>query len=146
VCVGIMSGRFGEHPATSPTIGTKMRRATFVCLILATALPATSEPLAQTPLAQAGIVSSQAASLYKQGHDAQVRNDLPAALGLLDQVITLSPDFFPAYVDRGIVHYKMGQLESAASDLSKAIELGKPDSALRFAWAGPRRQSASPGP
>jgi tetratricopeptide (TPR) repeat protein len=126
--------RIVEHQATSPTIGAKMQRATFACLILATALPATSEPLVQTPLAQAGSVSSQAGSLYKQGHDAQVRNELPAALGLLDQVITLSPDFFPAYVDRGIVHYKMGQLESAVSDLSKAIELGKPNSALRFAY------------
>jgi tetratricopeptide (TPR) repeat protein len=123
-----------EHQATSPTMGAKMQRATFACLILATALSATSEPLAQTPFAQAGSVSSQAGSLYKQGHDAQVRNELPVALGLLDQVITLSPDFFPAYVDRGIVHYKMGQLESAASDLSKAIELGKPNSALRFAY------------
>jgi tetratricopeptide (TPR) repeat protein len=106
----------------------------FVCLILATALPATSAPLAQTPLAQAATVSSRAGSLYKQGHDAQVRNDLPTALGLLDQVITLSSDFFPAYVDRGIVHYKMGQLELAASDLRKAIELGKPNPALRFAY------------
>jgi tetratricopeptide (TPR) repeat protein len=80
------------------------------------------------------MASSPAGSLYIQGHDAQVRDDLPAALGLLDQVTTLSPDFFPAYVDRGIVRYKMGQFESAASDLGKAIELGNANPALRFAY------------
>jgi tetratricopeptide (TPR) repeat protein len=123
----------------TPAFGaTKMWMATFACLILATAIPAPSQPAidqpAGPPLAQAGMASSQAGSLYIQGHDAQVRNDFPAALGLLNQVTTLSPDFYPAYVDRGIVHYKMGQFESAASDLSRAIELGKPSSALRFAY------------
>jgi tetratricopeptide (TPR) repeat protein len=123
----------------SRAFGAKMEIATFACLILTTAIPARfqpaiGQPAGGPPLAQAGMASSRAGSLYIQGHDAQVRNDLPAALGLLDQVSILSPDFFPAYVDRGIVHYKMEQFESAASDLSRAIELGKPSSALRFAY------------
>jgi tetratricopeptide (TPR) repeat protein len=123
----------------TPAFGAIMSTAAFTWLILAMAIPARSQPAigqpaAWPPLAQAGVASSQDGSLYIQGHDAQVRNDLPAALGLLDQAITLSPDFFPAYVDRGIVHYKMGQFESAASDLSKAIELGNANSALRFAY------------
>jgi tetratricopeptide (TPR) repeat protein len=111
----------------TPAFGA-MSMASFACLILATATTARSQPALGQPS------SSQAGSLYIQGHDAQVRNDLPAASSLLDQVIALSPDFFPAYVDRGIVHYKMGQFESATSDLSKAIELGKANSSLRFAY------------
>ena len=37
-------------------------------------------------------------------------------------------------MDRGIVHYKMQQFEAATTDLRRAIELGKPNSALRFAY------------
>jgi tetratricopeptide (TPR) repeat protein len=116
----------------TPAFGA-MSMGTFAWLILATAIPTQSQP-AVGPLTQAGTATSQDGSLYIQAHDAQVRNDLAVALSLLDQVITLSPDFFPAYVDRGIVHYKMGQFESAASDLTKAIEFGKANSALRFAY------------
>jgi tetratricopeptide (TPR) repeat protein len=113
--------------------------ATFECLMLVIAFPARSQGVAIQPgdgvgLAQEGTESPQAKSLYIQGHDAQVRNDLQTALGLLDQVIGLTPHFFPAYVDRGIVHYKMEQFELAASDFSRAIELGKPNATLRFSY------------
>ena len=110
----------------------KLQTATYACLILAGLMTARSQPVIGQPAGPPP--SAQAGSLYVQGHAAQVRNDFPAALRLLDQVITLSPDFFPAYVDRGIVHYKMAQFESAASDLSKAIELGKPPPDLGFAY------------
>jgi tetratricopeptide (TPR) repeat protein len=135
----LKSSRIVEDQAMTPAFGAQMWMAAFSYLILATATPARSQPAIEqpagsAPLPQPGTASSQTGSLYIQGHDAQVRNDLPAALSLLDQVISVSPDYFPAYVDRGIVHYKMGQFESAASDLSKAIELGKVSSTLRFAY------------
>jgi hypothetical protein len=72
----------------SPVFGAKMRIATFACLILTTAIPtrpqrALGQP-ADGPIPP-GMASSPAGSLYIQGHEAEVRDDLPAALGLLDQ-------------------------------------------------------------
>jgi tetratricopeptide (TPR) repeat protein len=116
-----------------------MRAAVFAALTLAVgssarSQPAMAQPAGEPPPAFAGMVSSQAWPLYSQGHDAQARNDLPTALGLLDQAITLSPGFFMAYMDRGVVYFKMGRFDPAAADLSKAIELGRPNPTLRFAY------------
>lgn len=110
----------------------KLQKAAYACLVVAGLMTAGFQPVIGQPAGPPP--SAQAGSLYLQGHDAQVRNDFPLASSLLDQVITLSPDFFPAYVDRGIVHYKMAQFAAAAADFSKAIELGKPNSNLRYAY------------
>lgn len=115
-----------------------MRATACAALLLTLASPALAQsgqvPSPAGPPSVPAGASPEAWSLYRQGHAAQVSGDLQAALGPLDQAIAMSPRFFMAYMDRGVVYFKMKRFEPAAADFSKAIEVGKPDPTLRFAY------------
>jgi len=93
----------------------------------------------------------------------QERPDLPHALGLIEQVLTRSPDQAEYRASRGQIFLRLGRFEEALADLEYALPLvkdnrltrdglakvyralGKPDRAAEF--EGPVRSgSALPGP
>lgn len=56
---------------------------------------------------------------------------LKGEIAELTAVIAASPDYFPAYNDRGIARYRSGDYHGAIEDFSRAIDLA-PDSALSY--------------
>ena len=71
-----------------------------------------------TPL-QRGVALSQ------RGQDA-------AALAAFDEAIRHSPESAPAYANRGVVRARMGDVDGAIADYSRARELGAPAGEVLF--------------
>ncbi|WP_375393788.1 tetratricopeptide repeat protein [uncultured Sphingomonas sp.] len=107
---------------------------TLIVLSSAIQSPAIAQTVAPPSPALGNAVSPEAWQLYSQGHTAQSRNDLSTALDRLNQAISLSPKLYLAYMDRGIVYFKMQQFDLAAKDFSEAIVLGNTAPGLQFGY------------
>jgi curved DNA-binding protein CbpA len=64
-------------------------------------------------------------SLRAQGVFAYHSGDLEGALAALDQAIDLDPKFLDAYIDRGIVLYRLQKFDRAYADISRAKRIEK---------------------
>jgi tetratricopeptide (TPR) repeat protein len=77
--------------------------------------------------ANLGLVSdltvSEARSFRERGISAYRNGDLNGAIADFDQAIQLDPKFSAAYIDRGIVFYRMRKFDRAFADISRAKRL-----------------------
>jgi len=77
--------------------------------------------------ANLGLVSdltvSEARSFRERGISAYRNGDLTGALSDFDQAIQLDPKFSAAYIDRGIVFYRLRKFDRAFADISRARRL-----------------------
>jgi tetratricopeptide (TPR) repeat protein len=77
--------------------------------------------------ANLGLVSdltvSEARSFRERGISAYRNGDLTGAIADFDQAIQLDPKFSAAYIDRGIVFYRMRKFDRAFADISRAKRL-----------------------
>jgi len=95
-----------------------------------------------------------------RGIVAYRNGDLDGAIAALDQAIQLNPNYTAAYIDRGIVFYRMRKLNRAFADIEKAKRidraghnrsesetLRKPRSSQAVAESGPTQvsQQRTPG-
>ena len=60
-----------------------------------------------------------------RGVAAYRNGDLDGAIAALDQAIQLNPNYAAAYIDRGIVFYRLRKLDRAFADLEKAKRLDR---------------------
>ena len=89
--------------------------------------------------------------LRAQGAFAYRNGDLTGALAALDHAIDLDPEFSAAYIDRGIVFYRLQKFERAYADISRAKRIekagrAKPVSTLAGKPRINRAGAAPPGP
>jgi tetratricopeptide (TPR) repeat protein len=74
-----------------------------------------------------GLVSdltiSEARSFRERGISAYRNGDLNGAIADFDQAIQLDPKFSAAYIDRGIVFYRLRKFDRAFADISRAKRL-----------------------
>jgi DnaJ domain len=77
--------------------------------------------LAPTPVP----APADARTLRERGIYAYRGGDLSGALAHFNLAIAQDPGFAPAYVDRGIVFYRMRKFESAFADMAQAKRLAK---------------------
>jgi curved DNA-binding protein CbpA len=77
--------------------------------------------------ANLGLVSdltvSEARSFRERGISAYRNGDLNGAIADFDQAILLDPKFSAAYIDRGIVFYRLRKFDRAFADISRAKRL-----------------------
>jgi curved DNA-binding protein CbpA len=77
--------------------------------------------------ANLGLVSdltvSEARSLRERGISAYRSGDLTGAIADFDQAIQLDPKFSAAYIDRGIVFYRLRKFDRAFADIARARRL-----------------------
>jgi tetratricopeptide (TPR) repeat protein len=77
--------------------------------------------------ANLGLVSdltvSEARSFRERGISAYRNGDLTGAIADFDQAIQLDPKFSAAYIDRGIVFYRLRKFDRAFADISRAKRL-----------------------
>jgi curved DNA-binding protein CbpA len=66
-----------------------------------------------------------ARSLRARGVSAYRNGDLNGAIADLDQAIHLDPKFSAAYIDRGIVFYRLQKFDRAFADISRAKRIEK---------------------
>ena len=81
---------------------------------------ASSTP-AIAPRSQAGPSEASRA----RGVAAYRNGDLDGAIAALDQAIQLNPNYAAAYIDRGIVFYRMRKLDRAFADIAKAKRIDR---------------------
>lgn len=70
-------------------------------------------------------VPADAKTLHERGIYAYRGGDLSAALAHFNLAIAQDPGFAAAYIDRGIVFYRMRNFERAFADMSQAKQLAK---------------------
>ncbi len=66
-----------------------------------------------------------ARSLRAQGVFAYRNGDLSGAIANLDQAIDLDPKFLAAYIDRGIILYRLRKFDRAFADIARAKRIEK---------------------
>jgi tetratricopeptide (TPR) repeat protein len=113
-----------ESPATSesPSFANPEKPGTSGEAMPVNAVP---EPNAEiVPAANAG-PAPDPRSLRAQGVFAYHSGDLYGALAALDQAIDLDPKFLDAYIDRGIVLYRLQKFDRAYADISRAKRIEK---------------------
>jgi tetratricopeptide (TPR) repeat protein len=74
---------------------------------------------------------SPAKDAYKEGLKLANLQKFTDALSFYDKSISLNPAYAPAYIDRGIVHLALKEVNKALDDFNKAISLN-PDSAQAY--------------
>jgi curved DNA-binding protein CbpA len=94
-------------------------------------------PHSETPPSEASRARGIAA--YRNG-------DLDGAIAALDQAIQLNPNYAAAYIDRGIVFYRMRKLDRAFADIEKAkrIDRAGHNRSESDAFRKPRSSQAGP--
>jgi tetratricopeptide (TPR) repeat protein len=93
--------------------------------------------------ANLGLVSdltiSEARSFRERGITAYRNGDLNGAIADFDQAIQLDPKFSAAYIDRGIVFYRLRKFDRAFADISRAKRLERANR------GSPSGSNAAPG-
>lgn len=79
---------------------------------------ATSAPTAGSEAAPSEASRAKGIAAYRNG-------DLDGAIAALDQAIALNPNDAAAYIDRGIVFYRMRKLDRAFADIAKAKRIDR---------------------
>lgn len=102
---------------TDPTTTIAMAANAINPPLAVIALPA----LAPTPVP----APADAKTLRERGMYAYRGGDLSGALAHFNLAITQDPGFAPAYIDRGIVFYRMRNFERAFADMAHAKRLAK---------------------
>jgi curved DNA-binding protein CbpA len=69
--------------------------------------------------------ADDARSLRTRGISAYRSGDLNTAIASLDQAIQLDPKFSAAYIDRGIIFYRLRKFERAFADIARAKRIEK---------------------
>jgi tetratricopeptide (TPR) repeat protein len=69
------------------------------------------------------LTASEARSFRERGIFAYRNGDLNGAIADFDQAIMLDPKFSAAYIDRGIVFYRLKKFDRAFADISRAKRL-----------------------
>ena len=80
------------------------------------------------------------AVMHAQGIMAYRNGDLKLALANFDRAIELNPTFMIAYVNRGIVLYRMGKRDRALADVARATQLDRAGRARSAAALHGRRR------
>jgi curved DNA-binding protein CbpA len=98
--------------------------------VLAATVPATGQQQADTDSTStpAIVPRSDAApseASRARGIAAYRNGDLDGAIAALDQAIALNPNYAAAYIDRGIVFYRMRKLDRAFADIEKAKRIDR---------------------
>ncbi|WP_315759602.1 MULTISPECIES: J domain-containing protein [unclassified Bradyrhizobium] len=89
-----------------------------------------------------GTASSEAQARHDRGMAAFQKGDFAAALADLDAAIQLDPRYHEAYIDRGIVFYRMRKFDRAFADVAAAKRIEKTNRAVLDAMA--KRQPLRP--
>jgi curved DNA-binding protein CbpA len=97
---------------------------------LAATTPTTGQQQADTEGSSTSAVTpgSEAApseASRARGIAAYRNGDLDGAIAALDQAIALNPNYAAAYIDRGIVFYRMRKLDRAFADIEKAKRIDR---------------------
>jgi tetratricopeptide (TPR) repeat protein len=92
---------------------------------VAAAANAVNPPLAVITLPAPAPVPADARTLHQRGMSAYRSGDLGAALAHFNLAIAQDPGFAAAYIDRGIVFYRMRKFDRAFADMSHAKRLAK---------------------
>jgi tetratricopeptide (TPR) repeat protein len=80
-------------------------------------------------------VINDARFYHDRGMASYRKGDMLAAVSDLDQAIQLDPKFSAAFIDRGIVFYRMRKFDRAFADVSKARRIEKSNRAVLDAMA-----------
>jgi tetratricopeptide (TPR) repeat protein len=112
--------------------------------------PCTSAPAGNGCSTEAAVLANAAstpgvndAKFYRdRGMASYRKGDLVAAVADLDQAIQLDPKFSGAYVDRGIVFYRMRKFDRAFADVASSKRIDKANHAVMDALA--RKQPLRP--
>jgi len=113
-----------------------MKSAAFVLVALSTAL-SPSACLAQSsspqtaPASRASSVvsvqeltlSRKASRAFQKGSDLLLKGDPRSSLSYFQAVIAQAPSFFGSYHNLGLALYRLGQIDAAAENFQKAIDL-----------------------
>ena len=91
-------------------------------LMLPTETGSASGPDAGPPL---DLTASDARALREHGIFAYRSGDLSGAVADFDRAIQLDPKFAPAYIDRGIVFYRLRRFDRAFADVAHAKRIEK---------------------
>jgi tetratricopeptide (TPR) repeat protein len=139
---------------TTETDDTVVPTADQALAMSTTTLPA---DMGAVMAANLGLVSdltvSEARSFRERGISAYRNGDLNGAIADFDQAILLDPKFSAAYIDRGIVFYRLRKFDRAFADISRAKRIeranrGSPSGANTTSGSGsivakkPRPQQA----
>jgi curved DNA-binding protein CbpA len=117
-------------PAAGPKLATSEQPATAAIAIeQPPSTPTAPNAAADDAPAPVGppldITPNEARAYWAAGVAAHRSGDTEGALAAFDQAIQIDPTFEDAYVDRGMVLYRMQQFERAFADMSHAKRLEK---------------------
>lgn len=101
-----------------------------VTVALAATAPATAQQQADADSTATSVVAPASETAPSEASRARgiaaYRNgDLDGAIAALDQAIALNPNYAAAYIDRGIVFYRMRKLDRAFADIEKAKRIDR---------------------
>lgn len=110
------------------TISPKQQDSATVAL--AAAAPAAGPQQADADSASTSVVApgsetAPSEASRARGIAAYRNGDLDGAIAALDQAIALNPNYAAAYIDRGIVFYRMRKLDRAFADIEKAKRIDR---------------------
>jgi tetratricopeptide (TPR) repeat protein len=88
------------------------------------------------------LTASDAKSLREHGIFAYRSGDLSGAVADFDRAIQLDPKFAPAYIDRGIVYYRLRKYDRAFADVAHAKRIEKSNHPVKSAAAAERAEKS----
>ncbi|CCE01470.1 J domain-containing protein [Bradyrhizobium sp. STM 3809] len=102
----------------------------------------TNPPCASDASQPGATALSEARALHDRGMAAFQKGDFAAAMADLDAAIQLDPRYQDAYIDRGIVFYRLRKFDRAFADVAAAKRIEKTNRAVLDAMA--KRQPLRP--